>query len=109
MVIRGRPAVLACEFTPDPDLSSLVVTWQREEDSRVVHSFYYQRDQLNRQSTEYRNLTLLYISELIKGNASLKINPVGLKDEGRYQCQVSNAKGTERDVLELKYGGMLYA
>ncbi|XP_039528495.1 uncharacterized protein LOC120479783 isoform X4 [Pimephales promelas] len=62
VVIRGRPAVLGCEFTPDPDLSSLVLTWQR--DSRVVHSFYYQQDQLDRQSPEYHNRTSLFISEI---------------------------------------------
>ncbi|XP_056108954.1 uncharacterized protein LOC130086785 isoform X4 [Rhinichthys klamathensis goyatoka] len=62
VAIRGRPAVLACEFTPDPDLSSLVLTWQR--DSRVVHSFYYQQDQLDRQSPEYHNRTSLFISEI---------------------------------------------
>ncbi|XP_056108953.1 CD276 antigen-like isoform X3 [Rhinichthys klamathensis goyatoka] len=82
VAIRGRPAVLACEFTPDPDLSSLVLTWQR--DSRVVHSFYYQQDQLDRQSPEYHNRTSLFISEIGKGNATLRINSVGPKDVALY-------------------------
>ncbi|XP_039528494.1 CD276 antigen-like isoform X3 [Pimephales promelas] len=82
VVIRGRPAVLGCEFTPDPDLSSLVLTWQR--DSRVVHSFYYQQDQLDRQSPEYHNRTSLFISEIGKGNATLRINSVGPKDVALY-------------------------
>ncbi|KTF76737.1 hypothetical protein cypCar_00033373 [Cyprinus carpio] len=104
VAIRGRPALLGCEFTPDPDLSSLVVTWQRQEDSKVIHSFYYQQDNLDRQSPEYHNRTSLYISELGKGNASLRINPVGPKDAGRYLCQVSNAKGTGKALIELDYG-----
>ncbi|XP_067277265.1 CD276 antigen-like isoform X2 [Pseudorasbora parva] len=82
VAIRGCPAVLVCEFTPDPDLSSLVVTWQRG--SRVVHSFYYQQDQLDRQSPEYHNRTSLFISELGKGKASLRINSVGPKDVALY-------------------------
>lgn len=106
LAIRGRPAVLGCEFTPDPDLSSLVLTWQRQEDARVVHSFYYQQDQLDRQSPEYHNRTSLYISELGKGNASLRMHPVGPKDAGRYLCQVSNAKGTGKALLELDYGAL---
>ncbi|XP_026079335.1 CD276 antigen-like [Carassius auratus] len=106
VAIRGRPAVLGCEFTPDPDLSSLVVTWQRQEDSQVVHSYYYQQDQLDRQSPEYHNRTSLYISELGKGNASLRIHPVGLKDAGQYLCQVSNAKGTGKALIELDYGAL---
>ncbi|XP_073689914.1 V-set domain-containing T-cell activation inhibitor 1-like [Garra rufa] len=106
VALRGCPAVLGCEFTPDPDLSSLVVTWQRQEDSRVVHSFYYQQDNLDRQSPEYHNRTSLYISELGKGNASLRINPFGPKDAGRYLCQVSNAKGTGKALIELDYGAL---
>ncbi|XP_059373260.1 uncharacterized protein LOC132110564 isoform X3 [Carassius carassius] len=66
VAIKGRPALLGCEFTSDPDLSSLVVTWQRQEDSQVVHSFYYQQDNLDRQSPEYHNRTSLYMSELGK-------------------------------------------
>ncbi len=105
LAIRGRPAVLGCEFTPDPDLSSLVVTWQRQEDARVVHSFYYQQDQLDRQSLKYHNRTSLYISELRKGNASLRISAVRPKDAGWYLCVVSNAKGTGRALMQVTYGG----
>ncbi|XP_042593203.1 CD276 antigen-like isoform X3 [Cyprinus carpio] len=106
LAIRGHPAVLGCEFTPDPDLSNLVVTWQRQEDARVVHSFYYQQDKLDRQSPEYHNRTSLYISELGKGNASLRMHPVGLKDAGQYLCQVSNAKGAGNALIELDYGAL---
>ncbi|XP_043112161.1 CD276 antigen-like isoform X2 [Puntigrus tetrazona] len=106
MAIRGHPAVLGCEFTSDSDLSSLVVTWQRQEDSQVVHSFYYQQDKLDRQSPEYSNRTSLYISELGKGNASLRIYPVLPKDAGQYLCQVSNFKGTGKGLIELDYGAL---
>ncbi|XP_048061384.1 CD276 antigen-like isoform X2 [Megalobrama amblycephala] len=104
LAIRGRPAVLGCEFTPDPDLSSLVITWQRSEDSQVVHSFYYQQDQLDRQSREFHNRTSLFISELGKGNASLRIAIVRPKDAGSYLCIVSNAKGTGRALMNVIYG-----
>ncbi len=105
LAIRGRPAVLGCEFTSDPDLSNLVVTWQRQEDARVVHSFYYQQDQLDRQSSEYHNRTSLYISELHKGNASLRIEAVRPNDAGWYLCIVSNTKGTGRALMQVTYGG----
>ncbi|KAF4105947.1 CD276 antigen-like [Onychostoma macrolepis] len=108
LAIRGHPAVLGCEFTPDPDpdLSSLVVTWQRQEDARVVHSFYYQQDQLDRQSVKYHNRTSLYISELHKGNASLRIAAVRPKDAGLYLCIVSNTKGTGRALIQVTYGAL---
>ncbi|XP_052427736.1 butyrophilin subfamily 1 member A1 isoform X1 [Carassius gibelio] len=103
LAIQGRPAVLGCEFTPDPDLSSLVVTWQRLEDARVVHSYYYQQDQLDRQSPEYHTRTSLYVSELHKGNGSLRIAAVRPKDAGQYMCIVSNTKGTGKDLMEVTY------
>ncbi|TRY86831.1 hypothetical protein DNTS_020547, partial [Danionella cerebrum] len=86
LALRGNSAVLGCEFSPDTDITNLVVTWQREEDSQVVHSFYYERDQLDRQSREYYNRTSLYITELHRGNASIRIAPVKPKDAGRYLC-----------------------
>ncbi|KAK7140425.1 hypothetical protein R3I94_012896 [Phoxinus phoxinus] len=82
----------------------MVLTWQR--DSRVVHSFYYQQDQLDRQSPEYHNRTSLFISELGKGNATLRIHSVGPKDVGQYPCLVSNAKGTGKAQIELDYGAL---
>lgn len=106
LALRGHSAVLGCEFTPDLDLSNLVVTWQREEDLQVVHSFYYQQDQLDRQSPEYHSRTSLFVTELHKGNASLRIAAVSRKDAGRYLCIVSNTKGTGRASMEMTYGGM---
>ncbi|KAI4905018.1 hypothetical protein NFI96_020173, partial [Prochilodus magdalenae] len=106
VAFRGQPAILGCEFTPDSnsDLSSLVVTWQRREDSRVVHSFYYQKDQLDRQSREYRNRTSLFMAELGKGNASLRIEAVRPEDKGQYLCMVSNTRGTDKALMQLEYG-----
>ncbi|CAM4726175.1 unnamed protein product [Leuciscus chuanchicus] len=106
LAIRGGSAVLGCEFTPDPDLSNLVVTWQRSEDSQVAHSFYYQQDQLDRQSPEFHNRTSLFISELHKGNASLRIAEVRPKDAGLYLCIVSNAKGTGKALMKVTYGAL---
>ncbi|MCI4376818.1 hypothetical protein PGIGA_G00192690 [Pangasianodon gigas] len=105
---RGHSVVLGCEFSPDfgqnPDLSSLVVTWQRQEDNRVVHSFYYGQDQLATQNSTYKNRTALFVNELRKGNASVKIENVGVKDKGRYLCTVSTSQGTEKAELQLDYG-----
>ncbi|KAF4089945.1 hypothetical protein AMELA_G00044060 [Ameiurus melas] len=105
---RGHSVVLGCEFSPhfgpNPDLSSLVVTWQRQEDSRVVHSFYYEQDQLAEQSSAYRNRTALFVTELSKGNASVRIENVGVTDAGRYLCIVSTNQGTNKAELQLDYG-----
>ncbi|XP_053476122.1 CD276 antigen-like [Ictalurus furcatus] len=106
VAVRGQPVLLGCEFTPDSttDLSSLVVTWQRVEDSRVIHSFYYQRNQLDLQSPDYHNRTAMLVSELRKGNATLRIDPVGPRDVGGYLCTVSNTMGTDKAQVWLEYG-----
>ncbi|KAF4089890.1 hypothetical protein AMELA_G00043370 [Ameiurus melas] len=106
VAVRGQPVLLGCEFTPysTPDLSSLVVTWQRVEDSRIIHSFYYERNQLDLQSSDYRNRTTILVSELRKGNATLRIDPVGPRDAGGYLCTVSNEKGTDKGQVRLEYG-----
>lgn len=103
LAVRGATAFLPCTFEPDTDISNLVMTWQRDEDSRVVHSFYYQKDQLERQSPDYFNRTKLNPEELAKGNASLSIANFGLKDAGKYLCTVSNSKGNGKGELRLVY------
>ncbi|KAG1950548.1 V-set domain-containing T-cell activation inhibitor 1 isoform X2 [Pimephales promelas] len=103
VVARGATALLSCEFEPDLNLSNLVVNWQRQEDDRVVHSFYYGKDQFDRQSSDYINRTQLNHNELAKGNASLSIANFGLKDAGKYKCIVSNGKGTGNGELQLVY------
>ncbi|XP_043110959.1 CD276 antigen homolog [Puntigrus tetrazona] len=102
-VVRGDTAFLPCEYEPASDVSNLVITWQRQEDSKVVHSFYYGKDQLDRQSPDYSGRTKLNHEELVKGNASLSIANLGLKDAGKYMCIVSNTKGTDRGELQLIY------
>uniref|UniRef100_A0A8C7J5V2 Ig-like domain-containing protein n=1 Tax=Oncorhynchus kisutch TaxID=8019 RepID=A0A8C7J5V2_ONCKI len=108
VAVYNQPAVLGCVFPPSLDLGSpleegLVVTWQRVEDLRVVHSFYYGTDQLARQSGEYHNRTGLFHSQLSRGNASLRLESVGPGDQGRYLCSVNNMKGTGKAEVQLKY------
>ncbi|XP_016144310.1 CD276 antigen-like [Sinocyclocheilus grahami] len=107
LVVRGATALLPCEFEPDYNISNLVITWQRQEDSRVVHSFYYERDQLDRQSSDYLNRTKLNREEFAGGNASLSIANIVLKDAGNYMCIVSNGKGTDRGVVRLVYAAFI--
>lgn len=101
--------VLGCVFSPDfgpnPNISSLVVTWQRVENNHVVHSFYYERDQLDLQDSAYQKRTSLFVNKLSKGNASVRIENVGVKDAGRYLCTVSTSRGTDKASLQLDYGG----
>ncbi|RXN09416.1 CD276 antigen-like protein [Labeo rohita] len=103
LAVRGATALLSCKFDPDPDISNLVITWQRQENTQVVHSFYYNSDQLERQSPDFFNRTALNHKELAEGNASLSIANIRLKDAGYYLCIVSSNKGTDRGLVQLVY------
>lgn len=102
----GATASLPCKFTFDQHPEALVVTWQRVEDNRVVHSYYYQSDQLAQQSSYYRNRTELNHEQINNGDATLTISNFGLEDEGEYLCVVTNNLGVGRGVVKLVYAGL---
>ncbi|XP_036410957.1 CD276 antigen-like isoform X1 [Megalops cyprinoides] len=105
VAVHGRPAVLGCRYTPSQSqiLDGLVVTWQTVVGLQVVHSFYYGKDQLERQRPSYRNRTALFHSELPIGNASLRLVDVRPEDAGRYLCSVSSLQGTGKVEVQLKF------
>uniref|UniRef100_A0A3B1INW7 Ig-like domain-containing protein n=1 Tax=Astyanax mexicanus TaxID=7994 RepID=A0A3B1INW7_ASTMX len=100
--VYGRAVVLSCSFPVGGswDEGSTVITWQRNLE--VVHSFYHSRDQLDRQSSHYADRTSLYHEEMSKGNASLRLERVTLKDEGVYTCSVSTQIGSQKKSFRLK-------
>ncbi|XP_047667890.1 CD276 antigen [Tachysurus fulvidraco] len=107
---KGHTVVLGCEFFTNPqqkpDISNLVVTWQRKEDNRVVHSFYFETDQLEKQDPLYHNRTALFVKELTKGNASLRLENVRANDAGLYLCTVSVNEDADKAELKLDYGAL---
>uniref|UniRef100_A0AAY3ZYQ5 Zgc:153911 n=1 Tax=Denticeps clupeoides TaxID=299321 RepID=A0AAY3ZYQ5_9TELE len=98
----GQPVVLPCTFPVGPTwtLDSTVITWQRGQE--VVHSFYHMRNQLSQQSSHYTNRTSLYLSEIAKGNASLRLDNATLGDIGQYACSVSTNVGSQKKSFPLK-------
>ncbi|MBN3305209.1 CD276 protein, partial [Amia calva] len=105
VAVHGRPAELQCLYSlsPESPLDRLVLTWQRVDNAQVVHSFYYGKDQLDRQNEWYRGRTSLYISELLHGNASLRLDPVWQNDTAEYLCSVTNLKGTGKATVNLDF------
>ncbi|ROI15616.1 CD276 antigen [Anabarilius grahami] len=96
----GEPLILPCTFPVDSwDLSSVLILWQRGLD--VVHSFYYSRDQLDRQNRAYVNRTSLFIQDLAGGNASLKLDRVTLQDSGVYTCSISTNTGSQKKSFRV--------
>uniref|UniRef100_A0A452HY93 Ig-like domain-containing protein n=1 Tax=Gopherus agassizii TaxID=38772 RepID=A0A452HY93_9SAUR len=80
---------LNCLFPSQPgmNLQRLTLTWQKEQagaEALVLHSYYYGKEQLERQDQIYRNRTQLDPEGLARGNASLTLRGIRIQDEGIY-------------------------
>ncbi|XP_020384241.2 CD276 antigen-like [Rhincodon typus] len=103
IVILNQDVVLECNFTvtEESPLKNIVINWQLANTSKVVHSYYYGRDQLNKQNPNYSGITSLFPEEFKSGNASLRLEGVKLKHSGKYQCYVSTASGSGEEIITV--------
>ncbi|KAK7118465.1 hypothetical protein R3I94_022081 [Phoxinus phoxinus] len=77
-----------------------IIHWYK--DSKPVHSFYYNQDQLSHQSEDYKGRTsLLPESEIKNGNVSLLLKNIRVQDEGRYRCYTANDKTNDEQFVSV--------
>ncbi|XP_039368029.1 CD276 antigen-like [Mauremys reevesii] len=105
----GGDVTLSCLFPSQPgmNLQHLTLTWQKGRvgaEDLVVHSYYYGREQLEKQDEVYRNRTQLDPAGLAWGDASLTLRGVRTQDEGVYLCHVTSELGKTSERTELRVG-----
>uniref|UniRef100_A0A3B4FNM2 Ig-like domain-containing protein n=1 Tax=Pundamilia nyererei TaxID=303518 RepID=A0A3B4FNM2_9CICH len=71
----------------------------------IVHSFYHNKDQLERQNQCFRGRTSLFSDQISTGNASLQLTKVEVQDEGKYKCYTSTIDGNKESFINLKIDG----
>uniref|UniRef100_A0A674J0T1 Ig-like domain-containing protein n=1 Tax=Terrapene triunguis TaxID=2587831 RepID=A0A674J0T1_9SAUR len=106
----GGDVTLSCLFPSPPgmNLQRLTLTWQKERAGAgdlVVHSYYYGKEQLERQDEAYRNRTQLDPEGLAQGNASLTLRGVRIQDEGVYLCHITSEQGKISERRQVKVMG----
>ncbi|XP_014866494.1 PREDICTED: V-set domain-containing T-cell activation inhibitor 1-like [Poecilia mexicana] len=95
----GTDCILPCSFNTGDEV---VIHWILKPGDIQVHSFYYNKDQLDRQNQRYKGRTSLDPEQFSRGNASLRLKDVGVQDEGRYQCYTSTVKGNKETYIQLQ-------
>ncbi|XP_064412930.1 V-set domain-containing T-cell activation inhibitor 1 [Latimeria chalumnae] len=101
----GEDAILECRFVPDGNFDTTEITWTKEGVSGVVHKYVKVKDELKEQNAQFKRRTSLFLDNISRGNASLKLSEVESKDDGTYTCTVSNTKGKGDTCVILRVGG----
>ncbi|XP_053198837.1 programmed cell death 1 ligand 1-like [Scomber japonicus] len=67
-----------------------------------VHSYYKTKNWLTHQDQRFRGRTSLFRDQISRGNASLQLTEVEVRDEGRYRCYASTRTGYNESFINLR-------
>ncbi|XP_046873597.1 myelin-oligodendrocyte glycoprotein-like isoform X2 [Hypomesus transpacificus] len=99
VAVEGDDVILPCSLEPSVNAEFLTVEWTRPDmEPTAVHLYKDGRNNNDDQKESYKDRTMLFEGELVRGNVSLKLSRVKLEDEGSYTCRVGQVRTT---VIQL--------
>ncbi|XP_049326033.1 uncharacterized protein LOC111193460 isoform X2 [Astyanax mexicanus] len=87
----GEDLILPCSLQPNISAEDMKVEWVRTDlavKDALVHLYEDYKDRNGDQMESYRGRTALFLEELKKGNASLKLSALQPSDDGVYKCLI---------------------
>ncbi|XP_067170376.1 butyrophilin-like protein 9 [Apteryx mantelli] len=76
--------------------------WRKYEPEYIIIHSYTDRGKQELQGRDYKDRTELFPNEFIRGNLSLKLKSLRVKEAGNYQCIVKSAEGNHEALTELQ-------
>ncbi|XP_064355669.1 butyrophilin-like protein 9 isoform X2 [Dromaius novaehollandiae] len=102
MGVFGQDIILPCQFSPPVRLRDMELLWRKYESEYIVIHSYTDRGNQELPGRGYKGRTELFPQEFIKGNLSLKLKSLRVKEAGNYQCLVKSAEGNHEALTELR-------
>ncbi|XP_046873548.1 butyrophilin subfamily 1 member A1-like isoform X2 [Hypomesus transpacificus] len=102
VAVAGDDVILPCFLEPPINAENLTVAWTRPDlNPKYVHFYRDGRKLHDGMNLFYKDRTMLLEGELIRGNVSLKLSRVELKDDGNYTCLVIKDGQKKETVIQL--------
>uniref|UniRef100_A0A8B9P6Z8 Ig-like domain-containing protein n=1 Tax=Apteryx owenii TaxID=8824 RepID=A0A8B9P6Z8_APTOW len=103
--VFGQDIILPCQLSPPVRLRDMELLWRKYEPEYIIIHSYKDRGKQEVQGRDYKDRTELFPDEFIRGNLSLKLKSLRVKEAGNYQCIVKSAEGNHKALAELQIEG----
>lgn len=100
--VFGQDIILPCQLSPPVHLRDMELLWRKYEPEYIIIHSYTDRGKQELQGRDYKDRTELFPDEFIRGNLSLKLKSLRVKEAGNYQCIVKSAEGNHKALAELQ-------